>query len=107
MEDNVNEFDARRQAYSCADYCETCGDLTGMVTWLDRAGLAPGRDNDDYDFDAHRNWCHTFAESQRRAIDRGVPAIYLNALPNSASSFVSGFFANLLNVAGCRTSRGL
>src|SRR5262249_48370936 len=93
----------RRAAYYLAETCELRCASDRMVAMLDLCGVAPGRDEDTYQFESHLDWSRQFEEVQRVAIGRGIPAIYMNMLPNSGSSFLSGFITTILNIERCRT----
>jgi len=96
----------RHAAYYLAQTHEYRDEWEEMAAMLQFSGVTPGRDDDAYDWLAHNGWAHVFRQNQLKAIERGIPPIYLNALPQSGSSFLTAFVTSALGIERCRTSKG-
>ena len=96
----------RHAAYYMAQVHEYRGEWTEMVAMLDFCGIAPGQDDDVYDFLRHAGWAHVFRRVQDEAIVRGIPPVHVNSLWHSGSSFVAAFVTTALQIDRCRTSKG-
>src|SRR4029077_5853726 len=89
----------RRAAYCLAQVHERRGEWEKMAELLDSSGIAPGRDDTNlYDFNADTRWSQGFLTAQRLAINRGIPAIYVVALQNSGSSFLTAFITTAFGI---------
>lgn len=94
-------------AYYMAQVHEVRNEWDRVAEMLDFAGIGPGRDDSDgYDWAGHHRWIERFERVQDDGIRRGVPAIYINSLPQSGSSFLSAVVTSAFAVDRCRTTRG-
>ncbi|MGB0672022.1 MAG: hypothetical protein ACPGNT_11040, partial [Rhodospirillales bacterium] len=91
--------------YFHAQARELMGDMAGAVALLDKAGLAPGGDWDNYPFAKHRSFAENFPVWQDHARLRGVPPIPVVSLPKSGSSFICTLLHEVLFVTWCRTAK--
>jgi hypothetical protein len=107
LRDDTQPIDTRKHAgYYMAQVHEFRGEWTEMAAMLDFCGIAPGQDDDVYDFLQHSGWAHVFRQAQDVAIARGIPPIHVNSLWHSGSSFLAAFVTTALQIDRCRTSKG-
>ena len=107
LNDETQPTDTKKHAaYYMAQVCEYRNEWIKMVALLDLSGIAPGQDEDLYDFVRHAGWAHVFRNGQDEAIARGIPAIHVNSLWHSGSSFLIAFLTTALQIDRCRTSKG-
>lgn len=108
LRDPAQPIETKRcAAYYLAQVHEYRGEWDGMADMLHFSGVPVGRDHDEsYDWLAHHGWAHVFRRQQDAAIARGIPAIHINSMPQSGSSFLNAFLTTALDIDRCRTTKG-